>query len=212
MTIAQDTRFWDRAAEKYARAALADPAGYERTLTRTAALLAPDARVLELGCGTASTALRLAGGVGSYLATDLSPAMIAIGQRKLAASPQPRLTLRVATAETLATEPDRFDAVLAFSYLHLVHDPAAVLRAVHGVLAPGGLFISKTPCLREMNPLIPHVALPVMRLIGKAPHVELFDGPALERMIRAAGFTVVATERHATRGRDTRPFIVARRG
>jgi ubiquinone/menaquinone biosynthesis C-methylase UbiE len=89
MSMADDARFWDRIARKYARSAIADQAGYERTLERTRALLGPGDRVLELGCGTGTTALRLAGGVQDYVATDLSAGMIAIAKEKHAAGPNP---------------------------------------------------------------------------------------------------------------------------
>jgi ubiquinone/menaquinone biosynthesis C-methylase UbiE len=136
-STASDARFWDRASEKYARSVIKDEAGYERTLARTGTLLKPDDRVLELGCGTGTTALRLAGNVGSYLATDISPGMITIAERKLEAGPVPSLAFRTATAEDLAREETRFDAVLGFNYLHLVRDLPATLRAIHGLLEPG---------------------------------------------------------------------------
>ncbi len=63
MTTQNDAKFWDRAAPKYAASKIADTGGYERSLERMRALLNPDFTVLELGCGTGSTALRLAGGV-----------------------------------------------------------------------------------------------------------------------------------------------------
>ena len=59
-----------RSARRYAAAAVSDPRGYERTLRRTRELLEENDHVLELGCGTGSTALRLADGVASYLGTD----------------------------------------------------------------------------------------------------------------------------------------------
>lgn len=78
VTEASDVRFWDRAARKYAKSKVADPGGYERTLERSRALLKPGDRVLGLGCATGTTALRIAAAVQSYLATDISPEMIAI--------------------------------------------------------------------------------------------------------------------------------------
>ena len=51
-------RFWDRIAPRYARAAIADQAGYEKTLQRVSGLLAPTHTVLELGCGTTGCAMR----------------------------------------------------------------------------------------------------------------------------------------------------------
>ncbi|MTW16614.1 methyltransferase domain-containing protein [Rhodoplanes serenus] len=211
MSAVDDARFWDRTARKYAASAIADQAGYDRTLERTRARLKPDDRVLELGCGTGTTALKLAAGVRSYLATDLSAGMIAIADEKRAATPIPTLAFRCATAGALAREDSRFDVVLGFNYLHLVRDLPATLRSIHDLLAPGGLFVSKTPCLGDMNALVRLVLLPVMRAIGKAPHVGVFRGDELNRAIAAAGFLITATEGHASRGRDVRPYIVARK-
>jgi ubiquinone/menaquinone biosynthesis C-methylase UbiE len=210
MSTASDARFWDRSSRNYAKSPISDQAGYERTLERTRALLKPDARVLELGCGTGTTALRLAGGVGRYLAADLSTGMIAIANEKHAANPIPALAFRAETAEALASEAAKFDAVLAFNYLHLVRDLGSTLCSIHALLAPGGLFISKTPCLGDMNPLI-RLALPVMRAVGKAPYAGVFRARELNEFIAATGFDILGTESHASRGKDSRPFIVARR-
>lgn len=210
MSIASDARFWDRTSRKYARGAISDQAGYERTLARTRALLKPGDSVLELGCGTGTTALRLAGDVRAYLATDISTEMIAIATEKHAAGPLPTLAFRTATAEALAAEAARFEAVLGFNYLHLVRDLPGTLRGLHAVLAADGVFVSKTPCVGDMNPAF-WLALPVMRAIGLAPYAGVFRATELERQIRDAGFEILTTENHATKGNDRRPFIVARK-
>lgn len=121
MSTASDARFWDRTSRKYAMT-IADPAGYDRTLGRTRSLLGSSDRVLELGCGTGTTALRLAANVQSYLATDISTGMVAIAEGKRIADPIPALTFRAATAEALRPEEVQFDAVLGFNYLDLVRD------------------------------------------------------------------------------------------
>jgi ubiquinone/menaquinone biosynthesis C-methylase UbiE len=210
MSIVSDARFWDRSSRKYAKGAIADQAGYQRTLDRTRALLGSGDRVLELGCGTGTTALRLAGGVQDYLATDISAGMIAIADQKHAAGPIPALAFRTATAEALPPDTARFNAVLGFNYLHLVRDLPGTLRRIHALLATEGLFISKTPCVGDMNPLI-RFALPAMRAIGKAPYAGVFRTADLGQQIGAAGFDILATESHATKGNDNRPYIVARK-
>lgn len=211
MPLSGDAQFWDRAARKYAKSKIADLVGYERTLERTRALLKSADRVLELGCGTGTTALHLAGGVQSYRGADISTEMIAIADEKHAARTIPGLTFSTATAESLSAQGARFDAVLAFSYLHLVRDLPDTLRCIHEMLVPGGLFISKTPCVGEMNLLIRRIMLPAMRAVGKAPHVTIFDGAELKAQVSAAGFELIANERHATKGKDVRAFIVARK-
>ena len=79
------------------------------------------------------------------------------------------------------------------------------------VLRPGGLLISKTACVAEMNPLIPYLAVPLMRAIGKAPPVLSFDEQRLRSAMVQQGLQIVCTERHGTRGKDIRAFIVARK-
>ena len=211
-SAAAKARFWNRVARKYAADPMADAAGYEATLQRVQALLSPGHAVLEIGCGTA-TALRLAPGIRRMLATDVSPEMIAIAREKLAAQPQPMPQLRfgVADAEVAGPGGACHDAVLAFNVLHLVTDLDVALRAVLQTLKPGGLFVSKTPCLGEMNPLIPHLLVPLMRAIGKAPHVLVFDEAQLKASFQRHGLEIEAVERHGTKGKDIRVFIAARR-
>jgi SAM-dependent methyltransferase len=209
--IAEKARFWNRIARKYARDPIADMAGYETTLQRVQALLKNDHDVLEIGCGTGTTALRLAPGTRRMVGTDVSAEMVAIACERLAAQPVPGLTFRVADADApLAAQP-AFDAVLAFNVLHLVGDLSQTLRAVLHALKPGGLFISKTPCLNDMNPLIARVALPLMRAVGKAPPVLCFSAEQLQAALTREGLDIMSVERHGTKGKDARPFIVARK-
>lgn len=209
MSIARDIRFWDKSSRRYAESAIADPDGYARTLERTRARLRPGASVLELGCGTGTTALRLAGSVRSYLATDFSSEMIAIAKDEPAVRSIPGLFFRVATAEELILGKDRFDVVLGFNFLHLVRDVPGTLRTIHALLNPGGLFISKTPCLGDMNPLLRLLLLPAMKVVGMAPHASSFGASILEQRINESDFDILLVERHASKGIDNRPFIVA---
>lgn len=207
---AANVRFWDRVARRYAADPIADLPGYERTLERVQALLSPGQSVLEVGCGTGSTALRLAPHTGSLLATDASTEMIAIAREKLAAEPQPALRFEVAEAGAPSAGAPH-DTVLAFNLLHLVPDLDATIGRLAALLKPGGLLISKTPCLAEMNPLLTRVAVPLMRLLGKAPDVRVFDAEFLQAAFERQGLVVDAVERHGTRRKDFRVFIVARK-
>lgn len=210
MNSASDARFWDRSSRKYAAGKIADQAGYERTLDRTSALLRPGDRVLELGCGTGTTALRLAGSVKTYLATDISREMIAIAEDKRAIDPIAGLAFRTTTAQGLALSDGPYNAVLGFNYLHLVRDLPGTLRHIRALLAADGLFISKTPCVGEMNLLV-RLVLPLMRAVGLAPYAGVFRAAELCQIISAAGFNILAVENHATKGNDHRPYIVARK-
>lgn len=204
-----DARFWDRVAHKYASAAIRDMPGYERTLARTAQLLRTTDAVLEIGCGTATSALRLAPMVRHILATDVSSEMIAIAQEKATAAACANIELRVGDIASLREPDGSFDAVLAFNTLHLVRDRGAALVRAGRLLKPGGLLITKTPCLSEMNLLI-RLAVPLAQRFGKAPWVSFFSAPQLEAEITAAGFTIIEQARHGSKRKDPRIFIVAR--
>jgi SAM-dependent methyltransferase len=203
--------FWNRIARKYATDPIADMGGYEATLLRVKGLLSAHHDVLEIGCGTGTTALRLAAFTRTLLATDLSAEMIAIANEKLAEQPVSRLSFAVADADIPMCMDAAYDAVLAFNTLHLVGDLEATLKHVAKALKPGGLLISKTPCISEMNLAIRYLALPVMKAIGKSPHLLCFDEEALQSVITRQGLEIVVAERHGTRGKDFRAFIVARK-
>jgi ubiquinone/menaquinone biosynthesis C-methylase UbiE len=208
--IENDARFWDRIARKYAADPIADMTGYERTLERTRHYLEGDEAAFEFGCGTGTTALKLAPSLARIVATDISSEMIAIAREKAEAGGRANAEFEVATPDA-APWPDRtFDVAFGFNVLHLVAAREAALRGVHRLLRPGGLFISKTPCLKEMNPVV-RVAIPVMQFIGKAPYVAFLSAQDLEREMTAAGFEIIERARHGSRGRDVRPFLVARK-
>ena len=208
--IANDAQFWDRIARKYASDPIADIAGYERTLERTRHYLRGNEAAFEFGCGTGTTALRLAPSVGRIVATDISGEMIAIARKKAKAEGCVNATFEVSRPEAAPWPDASFDVAFGFNVLHLVAELATALRGVHRLLRPGGLFISKTPCLKEMNPLL-RIAVPLAQLIGKAPHVAFLSAADVEREISAAGFEIIERARHGTRGKDVRPFVVARK-
>lgn len=198
--------FWDRAAAKYARDPISDQAAYTHTLGRMRDLLQPDDRVLEIGCGTGSTALELAPGVRDYIGTDVSSAMIEIARSKLPQAGPASLRFEVAAAGDLPQGP--FDAVLALNLLHLLDDMEAVIARIYAALPPGGLFIAKTGLLKDGAWFI-GLMIPVMQWIGKAPYVRSLSRAELEGAIKAAGFEI--TETIPQPGMAPRHFTVARK-
>ena len=189
-----DTTFWDRIAVKYRASPISDIEAYEATLERVTSHLGRDDRVLELGCGTGGTALRLAAHAGEIVATDFSPGMIAQAEAREGAE---KVRFLAADAFDPRLEPGGFDAVMAFNLFHLVRDLPALIGRAGQLLAPGGLLISKTPCLTDPSARLHHrlmvLAIPLMQAIGKAPYVRFHTMAELERMIEAAGFRIVET-------------------
>ncbi len=201
-------RFWDRAAKGYARKPVDNPEAYEKKLSQTQARFRPDMTVLEIGCGTGSTALLHARHVADYLACDISPAMIDIARRKAAQADAPNLRFEVCSAEEAGKGREgNFDAVLALNLLHLLDDPLREITRIYGLLRPGGLFVSSTACVADMKGLLVKV-LPLMTFVGLAPHVQQFSATGFLAAIEGAGFML--EENWLQEGGSTR-FVIARK-
>ena len=199
--------FWDNIAPKYARKPVADPVAYEQKLTQVRSLLRPTDRVLEIGCGTGSTALRIAGSVSQVTATDMSHGMIRIAQSKLVGDAPANVSFHQADAID-PMEGGPFDVICAFSLLHLVNDLPLVLSHVRGHLKPGGLFISKTVCLKQTAWPI-RIMVRILTAIGIAPHVVSLGEADLVRHLKDAGFSIDRVSYFGKK--QVSPFIVARR-
>ena len=183
--------FWDKMAPKYAESQMRSVEDYEHTLARTLSHLTPEMRVLEMGCGTGTTALRLAPHVKAFVGTDQSSEMIRIARDK-AADEHSNLEFLVLGAAESAQREEGFDVVMGFNLFHLVPDADAVLADIFKMLKPGGLMISKTPCLMDKafgwKRFLVAGMLPVLKRIGKAPDVGLWRIADVDRRIADAGF------------------------
>lgn len=204
---AASARFWDREAPRYAERPVRDEAAYRTTLDRVRAHLTPADRVLEIGCGTGTTALALAPFAGSILATDASAEMILIAARKAETQDVRNVRFRRILHDDPSLEPGTFDKVMAFNLLHLLPDIPAALHRVASLLVPGGLFLSKTPCIGEQGAL--RVVIPILRAFGRAPYVNYPRLESLRRDVTSAGFEILEMGLYPAKTHSL--FIVARK-
>ncbi len=186
-------KFWDGVAQKYAKSQIGDMQAYEYTLGRTRSYLKATDTVLEVGCGTASTAIKLADSVAELVATDVSSGMLEVGRERVSEAGAKNIRLVQATPETAPDGP--FDVVMAHNLIHLLEDGDIVMAEIAQRVKPGGLFVSKTPCLsenmRSFKFRLMKTAIPLMQFFGKAPFVRFFSIAELERSITDAGFKII---------------------
>lgn len=200
-------KFWDRHAPGYAKRPVADEAAYQKKLELTREHFRSDSRVLELGCGTGTTAVAHAPYAGHILATDLSPGMLDIARKKAADAGCSNVEFRVATVESFVEPEGSFDVVMTHSLLHLLEDKEAALNKIHGLLKPGGVFVSSTMCLGEKHKWFKWVG-PIGKALGLIPVVKVFTASELTESIRSAGFTV---ETEWQPGPKQALFVIARK-
>jgi SAM-dependent methyltransferase len=197
--------FWDRIAERYAARPIKDASAYEAMLAAAASRLKPTDAVLEIGCGTGSTAIRLAPHADSWTATDFSEEMLRIARAKPAPG---NLRFWRAYAEH-SFDGGPFDVVCAFQVLHLVDDLPGLLAQIHAHLKPGGLLIAKTWCFADMG-LHLRALFAILRAFKLFPLARALTKPALRQAMAAAGFEIV--EERVFGQNPHGPYMVAKKG
>lgn len=204
--MSKAARFWDRHADVYSKKPIKDQASYDQGLDRTRKYLSAGDHVLEIGCGTGTTALLLAPSVKQITATDISSRMVEIGREKAATEGVDNIHFERATLFDADLDRGPFDVITAFNSLHVVGDIPGGLVEIRERLKPGGFFISKTPCVGEMNRLVP-IGISVMKLLGLAPPLDYLKATEIEDHITGADFAILETAfcPHPVR------FIVARK-
>jgi len=135
---------WNRISQLYLREVDARFAPVVENIMRRGDLKAGQ-RVLDLGTGTGSVAMRaaaLVGPAGRVTGVDISPEMLALTRQRLVESGHPNVDLREGRAEQLPANDGTFDALVASLSLMYVIDRAAAAREMRRVLRPGGRFVA----------------------------------------------------------------------
>ena len=204
MTQPKNQRFWNRFAERYAARTLKNVPAYEAMLADVASRLKDTDTVLEIGCGTGGTAIRLAPGVAKWTATDFSIEMVRIAKAKPSAG---NVVFVVADASN-AFDGGPFDAICAFNVLHLVDDMPEMLTRINANLKPGGLLISKTWCFADMK-LSLRVLFPMLRVFGLFPATTALSLVQLRQAIHDAGFEITSEQIFGEHRQN--PYIIAKK-
>lgn len=204
----KDSRFWDRVAEKYSRQPIADEAAYERKLEATRQYFTPDTEVLELGCGTGSTALLHAPHVKHIRATDISARMLEIARRKAAEQKIDNVTFEQSRVEDIRVADGSVDVVMAMSLLHLLKDRDAAIARVRRMLKPGGVFVTSTVCLADSMSIFRFIG-PIGMFLGIFPLIRVITRGQLLDSLTAGGFKIDYDWRPKKNGAAV--FVIARK-
>jgi SAM-dependent methyltransferase len=105
---------------------------------RSAVVLTPAMRTIEVGAGTGLLGLALAANVGELVLAEPSSGMLDVAREKLAVLERPGTS---AVAFDLVNDPPLtppFDLAISQLVLHHIEDTEAALRAIGALLRPGG--------------------------------------------------------------------------
>lgn len=166
--------------------------------------IAPGMQVLDVAAGAGDQTLDLARRVGlqgHVLATDLSPAILALAQENARRAKLPQVSTLAADGEDLPLEPGRFDAAVSRLGLMFLPDPLQGLRELHRVLRPGAGLCTvvfsrpeKNPCLGIlMSTALRHAGLPPRDPYQPGTLMSLGRPGLADELFRQAGFRDVAS-------------------
>lgn len=161
-------------------------------------------RVLDVAAGAGEQTLAIAqqvGAEGHVLATDLSPAIVALARDNALRAGFTQVETRVADGEDLAVPQASFDAAVCRLGLMFFPDPLRGLREMYRALRPGGGVCTmvfsrpeKNPCLTLlMATALKHAGLPPRDPFAAGGLLSLGRPGHIDDLFRAAGFHDVAT-------------------
>jgi len=176
-------------AKGYAKSKISDEASYQTKLEVTQRYLEPHMEVLEFGCGTGSTAIVQAPFVKCLVGIDISDKMLEIARTKTEVAGLNNLSFERSNLEDYQTADGTWDVIMGHSILHLLEDKDATIARVFQLLKPGGVFVSSTICIGEMN-IAFRVLAPVLSFVRLIPVLKAFNKSELETSITDAGFEI----------------------
>jgi ubiquinone/menaquinone biosynthesis C-methylase UbiE len=207
--MVESDKFWDKAAQRYAKSPVSDEATYQRKLTETQSFFAPDMRVLEFGCGTGTTAVHHAPHVQHVDAIDISENMLEIGRGKAREAGIENVNFTRGALSEFNADAASFDVVLGLNVMHLLPDRQAVVAEVARILKPGGIFVSSTGCLGNSYLRFIKWIVPLGKLLGIMPDVFVLTEAELASEVASAGFAIESQWHHGTNDIDV--FMIARK-
>ena len=119
-----ERRFWDRFANYYD--SFIDKVfkkTYKTILENIDSELNLNQNVLEVGTGTGIIPFSIYSKVSSIIATDISPEMVRIANRKLIKSNIKNIDFQIQDSYNLKFPDKSFDIVIASNLLHLLYEP-----------------------------------------------------------------------------------------
>ena len=211
--INKTQNFWNKQAEKYDYSERQFEPVFKEVVSKTKEYLRISDNVMDFGCATGTKTLELAEATKQIHGIDISDEMIKEATKK-------KNELKIANASfTQGTifendfQKESFDKIISYGVIHLLDDKEKVIKRVHELLKPEGLFISTTACLKNKMAFknrLEFSAYLFIKSLGIFPlHLNRLKTNDVENLITNGKFQIVKAEKifHGI----TISFIVARK-
>jgi 2-polyprenyl-3-methyl-5-hydroxy-6-metoxy-1,4-benzoquinol methylase len=202
-------KFWDMVAIDFDRQTKTGDLeqNHIRMVKNTKKYLRESDRVLDFGCATGNVAFEIVSTVKEVHGIDISAKMIEAARRKAAGQSTGKPDFKQSSLFDEGLMKESYDVILVFNILHFMEDIPKTMQRIHELLKPGGLFISKTPCMGEEKSVL-NSLLSLVTKTGIIPPMRFFKIAEMEDWVTGGNFQIVETECLT----PTEYFIVAKKG
>jgi SAM-dependent methyltransferase len=185
--------------------------GYGGYLQDRALILANFARrahwIASLGAGP--RVLDVGAAYGFFVAAARTAGFAAVGLEPVAAcatfaARELGVELHTGRIEDAALAPGSFEVVTLFDVIEHLADPAAALRRIHDLLAPGGLLVIETG---DLGGLLPRVVGSRWYYYDPPQHLTYFSLASLDHLLRVTGFAPASAVGYLGRDVSVRNFF-----
>lgn len=190
----KDIKFWDNISKGYDKQVeKIFSEAYRKMISYTQNYLNTNQTVLDIGCGTGITTVKLAKYVKEIHALDLSNKMLEITNQKILENKIDNITLCNTDIFSSKFNNKRYDVITAFNILCYVQDDTNFMSRIYELLNDGGLFISVTDCLGEKETIF----IKVKELLAKIhllPRIKLYTMAELETKVSNCKYKILQKE------------------
>ena len=202
-------KFWNLIASRYAAIPLQDRPAYEKKFQKIRTFLTPEQVVLDIGCATGTQCGDVAGSVKKVIGIDISHKLLTIAEQRMAERELGNVEFLQTTIFDERFQSGCFDVVMAFYVLHFFEDIDSAFKRIHELLKPGGLFISETACLGDINKIVASL-LRFAGQLGLIPLINPLTNRQLEEGLEKSGFILIDKIRYRNRS-ETGFTLIARK-
>jgi ubiquinone/menaquinone biosynthesis C-methylase UbiE len=212
--VSRTQKFWDRQAKRYDDSERQFDSVFKEVVLRTKKHLTTEDKVLDFGCATGTKTIEFSDSVKHIHGLDISSEMVNEANRKIKESTIKNIRFSQGDIFDTDFEIASFDKIISYGVIHLLNNSDKVIRRMHDLLKPGGLFISTTACLKDnmaFKNRLEFNAFLLIKSLGIFPlHLNRFKSEDVEKIITSQGFQIVKAETifHGI----TISFIIAKKG
>jgi ubiquinone/menaquinone biosynthesis C-methylase UbiE len=197
--MSKSKQFWDKQSVNYDNTERQFEPIFEQIINLTKKHLKNSDKAMDFGCATGTKTFQLSDSVSHMHGFDISPNMIEIAKKKAAELNIANVDFSSGTLDKNNFQSEQFDVIISYGVMHLIDDIDDALQKIHGLLKPGGLFISSSACMKDKMAFknrMQFLMYMTIKVLGIFPlHLNLWRCEDIEIIVAKNNFNIIEKQR-----------------